>query len=195
MAFIHASYQLDSGMPFYERMEFLGSLRESLAQIRQARSTRRRVSYFARHSKIQPPKFFCDMIKSLIGAILFDSGGSVDVVRVVVTHLGIMAILEHIVNADVDILHPGSRLSLWTQKNGGQIDCNSRKEGGHMVCSVLVDGVKEVEVLDEWRGKLSREEMKFTAGEKATKAFRPRDVVVEYELLKKKKEAGSKSRG
>ncbi|KAJ3510188.1 hypothetical protein NLJ89_g4818 [Agrocybe chaxingu] len=145
-------------------------------------------------TKMQAPKFFSDMIESLLGAILLDSGGSVDVVRGVVTHLGIMAILEHIVNADVDVLHPVSRLSLWAQKNGRQIEYDSRKEGGHAVCSVLVDGVKEVEVSDEWRGKPSQEEAKFTAAEKAIKAFRLRDVGVEYELLKKKKKASSKSR-
>ncbi|CAA7270275.1 unnamed protein product [Cyclocybe aegerita] len=145
-------------------------------------------------TKMQAPKFFSDMIESLLGAILLDSGGSVDVVRGVITHLGIMTILEHIVNADVDVLHPVSRLSLWAQKNGREIAYDSRKEGGHAVCSVLVDGVKEVEVSDEWRGKPSQEEVKFTAAEKAIKAFRLRDVGVEYELLKKKRKPSSKSR-
>ncbi|KAF8878584.1 hypothetical protein CPB84DRAFT_1794024 [Gymnopilus junonius] len=125
-------------------------------------------------TRLQAPKFFSDMIESIIGAIFLDSNGSLLVVRGVLDTLGIMPLLEHIVEDDVD-------------KNDKTIDYDINKEGGKVSCAIVVDGQEEVRVTAEWRGKPSQEEVKYAAAEKAIKQFRLRDVGKNYDELKKKK--------
>ncbi|KAH9482151.1 Dicer-like protein 2 [Psilocybe cubensis] len=137
-------------------------------------------------TKLQAPKFFSDMIESLIGAIFLDSNGSVDIVHQVLTKLGIIPLLEYIVKNDVDILHPVSRLSLWAQKHDKTIEYVIERGGGKVTCAVLVDDKEEAKAESQWRGKPSQEEVKFAVAEMAIKAFKLRDVGVNYETLKKK---------
>jgi len=141
-------------------------------------------------TRLQAPKFFSDMVESIIGAIFVDSQGSIPTVRSILNNLGIIPLLEHIVKDDVDVLHPVSRLSLWAQQNDKSIEYVIKREGGKVSCAVIVDDKEEVTVTDEWRGKPSQEEVKYAAAEIAIKQFRLRDVGVSYEQLKKKR--GSK---
>ncbi|KAF8963391.1 hypothetical protein BDZ97DRAFT_1919826 [Flammula alnicola] len=138
-------------------------------------------------TRLQAPKFFSDMIESIIGAIFLDSNGSIPLVRSILERLGIMPLLEHIVRDDVDVLHPVSRLSLWAQKRDKTIEYVIERSGGKVSCAVVVDDKEEAKVTDEWRGKPSQEEVKYAAAEQAIKLFKLRDVGVNYELLKKKK--------
>ncbi|KAF8165137.1 hypothetical protein B0H34DRAFT_830272 [Crassisporium funariophilum] len=80
-------------------------------------------------TRLQAPKFFSDMVESIIGAIFLDSEGDMVLVRKVLHNLGIMPILERIVSADVDVLHPVSRLSLWAQKNDRTLEYVYEREG------------------------------------------------------------------
>ncbi|KAF9525584.1 hypothetical protein CPB83DRAFT_796071 [Crepidotus variabilis] len=147
-------------------------------------------------TRLQAPKFLSDMVESVIGAVYLDSGGSFDIVTNVLETLGIMKILKHIVIDDVDVLHPVSRLSLWSQKHEKKIEYDSGKESGKVFCRILVDGeeVQGSKVSDEFRGKASQDEVRFAAAEVAIKALRLRDVGVGFELLKKKKPARRKKR-
>ncbi|KDR84248.1 hypothetical protein GALMADRAFT_133594 [Galerina marginata CBS 339.88] len=138
-------------------------------------------------TRLQAPKFFSDMVESIIGAIFLDSQGSIPIVRSILDNLGIIPLLEHIVKDDVDVLHPVSRLSLWAQKNDRNIEYFIERIGGKVSCAIVVDDKEEVRVTDEWRGKPSQEEVKYAAAEMAIKQFRLRDVGMNYEQLKKKK--------
>lgn len=145
-------------------------------------------------TRLQAPKFFSDMIESIIGAIFLDSEGSMPVVKEVLTTLGIMPLLEHIVKDDVDILHPVSRLALWSQKHDRTIEYVIEREKGNVSCAIMVDGKEEVKVTEPWRGKPSQEEAKYLAAEMAIKAFKLRDVGVSYEILKKKNKSKPKKK-
>ena len=138
-------------------------------------------------TRLQAPKFFSDMVESIIGAIFLDSQGNISVVRQILRTLGIIPILERVVSEDVDVLHPVSRLSLWAQKNDKTIEYVYKREGGRINCLIMVDDKEEVRVADLWKGKKSQEEVKFAAAEQAIRAFRLRDVNVNYSLLKKKR--------
>ncbi|KAF8965408.1 hypothetical protein BDZ97DRAFT_1658958 [Flammula alnicola] len=136
-------------------------------------------------TRLQAPKFFSDMVESIIGAIFIDSNGSIPLVRSVLERLGVMPLLEHIVRDDVDVLHPVSRLSMWAAKRDKTIQYVIDRSGSKVSCAVVVDDKEEVKVTDEWRGKPSEEEVKYAAAEQAIKMFKLRDVGVNYELLKK----------
>ncbi|KAG6872281.1 hypothetical protein C0995_011318 [Termitomyces sp. Mi166 len=137
--------------------------------------------------RLQAPKFFSDMVESLIGAVFLDSSGDIDVVRSVITKLGILPILERIVCDDVDVLHPVSRLSLWASKHGKELQYLYEKEKGKVSCIILVDEKEECRVTETYHGRASQEEVKFMAAEQAIKQFRLRDVDVNYTLMKKKR--------
>lgn len=138
-------------------------------------------------TRLQAPKFFSDMVESIIGAVFIDSEGALPVVAEVLRTLGILQVLEHIIQDDVDVLHPVSRLSLWAQKHERAISYETTRAGGKVVCAVIVDGVEEAVEEAQWRGKPSQEEVKYNVAEKAIKIFKLRDVGVGYELLKKKR--------
>ena len=44
-----------------------------------------------------------------------------------------MQIMEHIVQDNVDVLHPISRMSLWSQKLGKNLEYKIEKEKGEVV--------------------------------------------------------------
>ncbi|KAG6828118.1 hypothetical protein H0H92_009139 [Tricholoma furcatifolium] len=136
--------------------------------------------------RLQAPKFFSDMVESLIGAVFLDSNGSLDVVRAVVTKLGIMPILERIVRDDVDVLHPVSRLSIWASKRDKDLEYLFEKERGKVACIILVDGKEEIRCTGTYYGRASQEEVRFMAAEHAIESLRLRDVGANYADLKKR---------
>ena len=143
-------------------------------------------------TRLQAPKFFSDMVESIIGATYLDSHGDIPVVRQILYKLGIMPILERVVSEDVDVLHPVSRLSLWGQKNDKKIEYEYEREGGRIVCIIMVDDKEEFRVADLWSSKKSQEEVKFAAAEKAIRAYKLRDGNVNYSLFKKKAQKSKK---
>lgn len=138
-------------------------------------------------TRLQAPKFYSDMVESIIGATFLDSHGNISVVRQILYNLGIMPVLERVVSEDVDVLHPVSRLALWAQRNQKTIEYKYPREGGRISCVIMVDDKEEVRVADLWTGKKSQEEVKFAAAEQAIREYKLRDVKVNYSLLKKKK--------
>ncbi|KAF8074170.1 hypothetical protein FPV67DRAFT_791384 [Lyophyllum atratum] len=137
--------------------------------------------------RLQAPKFFSDIVESLIGAAFLDSNGDLDVARDVMRNLGLFQILERIVTDDVDVLHPVSRLSLWASKHDKELEYQYHKEKGNVSCAIVVDGVEECRSTEVYHGRASQEEVKYMAAEEAIKAFHLRDVNVNYTLLKKKR--------
>lgn len=143
-------------------------------------------------TRLQAPKFFSDMIESLIGAVYIDSRGDMGTVEGVLRNLGIMQVLEHLVQDDVDVMHPISRLTFWMQKTGQKLDFKLEQKEREVVCRVFV-GDEELECARAtavFRGKVSQEEVKFSAAEAAIKELKLRDVGVRYDVLKQRKTKG-----
>ncbi|KAG6855552.1 hypothetical protein H0H87_001109 [Tephrocybe sp. NHM501043] len=136
--------------------------------------------------RLQAPKFFSDMVESLIGAVFLDSAGNIDTVRSVIAKIGILPILERIIKDDVDVLHPVSRLSMWASRHDKKLGYRFEKEKGKVTCVVMVDGKEECRCTEVYHGRASQEEVKFMAAELAIKIFHLRDVDVNYTLLKKR---------
>ncbi|KAH7881254.1 uncharacterized protein C8R40DRAFT_1164658 [Lentinula edodes] len=169
--------------------------------IRELEKNERPIFPWAALTRIQAPKFFSDMIESILGAVYLDSEGNMDVVREVMLSLGLYQILERIVKEDLDVLHPVSRLSMWAATQTvtdpdadpeaihKKIKYDFKKERGRISCAVLVDGIElEGSMVDDvYGGKATQEEVRLAAAEKAIQILRLRDVGVEYESLKKKR--------
>jgi endoribonuclease Dicer len=103
-----------------------------------------RIFPWAELTRLQAPKFFSDMVEALLGVVYLDSEGDLSVVRDVMRKLGIMQILERIVDSDIDVLHPVSRLSLWAARNGKDLQYDYEKSKGSVTCIILIDGWEEV---------------------------------------------------
>lgn len=147
---------------------------------------------WAELTRLQAPKFFSDMIESLLGVVYLDSGGSMDVVRGVMRNLGLMQILERIVEKDIDVLHPVSRLALWADRHDKTLQYEFEKSSGEVSCVILVDGWEEVRCSQVYHGRASQEEVRLLAAEQAIQGLRLRDVGMNYTLMKRKKASKKK---
>jgi dsRNA-specific ribonuclease len=136
-------------------------------------------------TRLQAPKFFSDVIESVLGAVFLDSGGDINAARGVVDYLGILPVLEHIVKDNVDVWHPVSRIAQWASKHGKALDFQFEKEKGAVKCNVLVDGKVEACAVDTYRGASTQEEVKLIAAEEATRALRLRTKHMDNELHSK----------
>jgi endoribonuclease Dicer len=117
---------------------------------------------------LQAPKFLSDMFESLLGAVYLDSLGDLEVTRDVLRRLGHWEILEGIVERDMDVRHPVSRLYVWAGQHHEAVKCGtSKRDGGKVSCSVLWDDYEVAKVEDEWQGHISREDVRFAAAEEA----------------------------
>ena len=148
---------------------------------------------------LQAPKFFSDIIESLLGAVYLDTRGDMEVIRRVLRTLGVLPVLERIVAKGVDVLHPVSRLAHWAAKSRPQklIKYDFRNEEKKITCTIGMrdkpDKTSEEkteansETVDveletiavaeaEYRGQTSKEEVKFAAAEQAVQALEIREV-------------------
>lgn len=118
-------------------------------------------------TRLQAPKFFSDMIESIIGAVYLDSRGNMDVVRQVLRKIGIMQQLERNLKDDVDVLHPLTRVHIWAARQQKELTSEFEEERGHVTCTITVEGREPVQATAEKRGRASQEEARFAAAEKA----------------------------
>ncbi|KAF4598646.1 Dicer-like protein 2 [Pleurotus pulmonarius] len=136
---------------------------------------------------LQAPKSFSDMVESLIGAIFLDSTGNLDVVRQVLRKLGYLDILERVVDDEVDVLHPVSRVSLWASNAGKKVTYRPEKVRGEVKCTIVLDEEDTISMSTVDNGHASAEEVKFMVAENLIKTMGLREVGQNYEELKKKK--------
>ncbi|KAH9889955.1 P-loop containing nucleoside triphosphate hydrolase protein [Cubamyces lactineus] len=136
-------------------------------------------------TSLQAPKFISDMVESILGAVYVDSMGSLDAVRQVMRSLGLMQIVERVVVEDVDVLHPVSRVAIWASQQDPQrnVEYKIEKEKGQVKCVVLVDEEKLLEVSASYRSRVSEDEVRFTAAERAMKKLEVRDIAVEDTVM------------
>ncbi|KAF8628766.1 hypothetical protein AX15_003738 [Amanita polypyramis BW_CC] len=94
-------------------------------------------------TRLQAPKFFSDIVESVIGAVFLDCGGDLSpdgAVQSVMRHLGILDVLEWVITDNVDVLHPVSLVCNWVGKRGKVAEYKFEKEKGMISCVVLLDG-------------------------------------------------------
>ncbi|KAJ6513203.1 hypothetical protein C8R45DRAFT_891160 [Mycena sanguinolenta] len=132
--------------------------------------------------RMQAPKFLSDMVESILGAVFLDSRGNLDAVRGVLRKMGHLDVLERVVRDDVQVLHPVSQLSIWAGKHGKKLEwmyTETENLGKKQIsCVVVLDGevVEESRVTDEYRGKLTKEEVRLAATEAAFKLFQSWEI-------------------
>ncbi|KAH9978359.1 P-loop containing nucleoside triphosphate hydrolase protein [Russula compacta] len=161
---LHSSMQvLNDQQATFTRFERPGGRDDIEAALKEARAFP-----WSALTALQAPKFLSDMFESLLGAVYLDSLGNLDVVRNVLRRLGHWEVLERIVERDVDVRHPVSRLSIWAGKNHEKVKCGTtRRNENRVSCSVIWDKYEVTKVEDEWRGRVSQEGVRFAAAEKA----------------------------
>ncbi|RYP60987.1 hypothetical protein DL770_009872 [Monosporascus sp. CRB-9-2] len=110
---------------------------------------------------LQIPKFFSDLLESILGAVWIDSG-SMDACREVVERAGILPYLRRLLADRVDVTHPKNKLGELAASNQKEVayetEVRRRDDGDgckEWVCRVLVGG----ELLVEVGGGVSREEV------------------------------------
>ncbi|OSD07473.1 P-loop containing nucleoside triphosphate hydrolase protein [Trametes coccinea BRFM310] len=132
-------------------------------------------------TSLQAPKFISDMVESVLGAVYVDSMGNLDAVRQVMRSLGLMQIIERVVMDDVDVLHPVSRLAIWAGQQDPQrkVEYKIAKENGQVKCAVLIDEEQLLEVSASYRSRVSEDEVRFTAAERAMQQLSVTDVDME----------------
>lgn len=149
---------------------------------------------------LQAPKFFSDIVESLLGAVYLDCRGDMEIVRGVMRTFGILPVLERIVAKEVDVLHPVSRLSHWAAKSKpqkivryrfnvaekkvtctiGMRDKPDQSANNEKAETKSADLDRELETIAvaeaEYRGHGSKEEVKFEAAERAIRALEIREI-------------------
>ncbi|KAL6308377.1 P-loop containing nucleoside triphosphate hydrolase protein [Sparassis latifolia] len=130
-------------------------------------------------TSLQAPKFLSDMIESLLGAVYLDSEGSLEAVTKVMRTLGIMDALERIVEGNVDVLHPVSRLQEWADRQDPQqeVEYEMTKTKLEITCTIKVGGEVVASVTELWRSRVSQQQVKFAAAELAIKNLHVRDEI------------------
>jgi len=148
---------------------------------------------------LQAPKFFSDIVESLLGAVYLDTRGNMEVIRTVLRTLGVLPVLERITEEGVDVLHPVSRLAQWASKSKPQKIIKYRFETAEkrITCTIgmkdkpdkvsddkaeakseRIDGELETIAVAEaeYRGHGSKEEVKFAAAEQAVQNLKIREI-------------------
>jgi dsRNA-specific ribonuclease len=124
-------------------------------------------------ARIQPQKFFSDMVESLIGAIWIDSG-SFEACTEVIERMGILPYLRRILKDGVHILHPKEELGMLADTESVRYVISSRSKDMHenteYLCTVFVGDFEVVEVRDG----VSQEEVKTKAATAAVEILKAR---------------------
>ena len=148
---------------------------------------------------LQAPKFFSDIVESMLGAVYLDTRGDMEVIRKVLRTFGVLPVLERIVEEGVDVLHPVSRLSHWASKSKPQkaikyhfeiaekkVTCTigirdkpdkANSEKAEVESGAVDEESETIAVAEaEYRGHGSKEEVKFAAAEQAIQYLKIREV-------------------
>lgn len=134
---------------------------------------------------LQAPKFFSDMVESLLGAVFLDSDGDLKVARDVLRTLGIFGVMERIVHTDVQVLHPVSQLGIWAAKQIPQkkLKLEMLKKDGNISCTVLLDNEQVARSVEKFRGVSTRNGVRYAAADAAIKELKifPEEVLEDVE--------------
>ena len=135
--------------------------------------------------RLNAPKFFSDLIESLIGAIYIDTRGSMAACESFLEHLGVMRYLRRVLDGDVALLHPKEEVGQLAgiEKVKYVVKIEERKEedkGGRLNCEIWVGQRMVVKV----GGGVSRIEVETKAAEEAVRVLKAETRVAAEETTK-----------
>jgi dsRNA-specific ribonuclease/ERCC4-related helicase len=129
-------------------------------------------------AKLQAPKFYSDIVESLLGAVWIDSR-SVDVCREIVDRMGILPYMRRILKEKVQIWHPREEIGVLAHTKTVKyvvekrmVEGSEQGEGSVFWCKIFV-GEREVV---EMGGGISSEEVKTKAAERAVQILNTRKL-------------------
>ncbi|MCJ1468717.1 Dicer-like protein 2 [Pseudocyphellaria aurata] len=123
--------------------------------------------------RLEAPKFFSDLIESLIGAIYIDTHGSIVACESFLEHIGVMRFLRRVINEDVALLHPkeevGHLADIEKVKYVVKTEAMEEEEKrGRLICEVWVGERMVVKVEDGF----SKTEVETRAAEEAVRVLK-----------------------
>lgn len=130
---------------------------------------------------LQAPKILSDLLESLLGAIYLDSCGNLDIIRSVLHTLGIWQILQHVMEDDVDVFDPVSRIYRWGQKRGMEskdrikFDFVRNESAKTITAILLMDAVEECRMEIDYHGHASKKHAMFAVAELAIRKLHLRE--------------------
>lgn len=117
-----------------------------------------------------PPKFFSDIVESILGAIYIDTNGSLSHCESFLGHLGLMPYLRRVLNNDIAVLHPKEELGQLADQD--KVNYVLGKEVGEgkesLTCTVIVGERQILKV----RNGLGTMEVETRAADEACKILR-----------------------
>ncbi|KAF8468942.1 hypothetical protein BDZ91DRAFT_721433 [Kalaharituber pfeilii] len=108
-------------------------------------------------------KFFSDMIESILGAVFVDSHGNWEAVHEVLSKLGLINILNRLVDDRVDPRHPVTKLGMYAARKLNTVKYTFGAESNRYTCTVYVSDEEIVKV----GNGISAEEVRTRAAETA----------------------------
>lgn len=108
-------------------------------------------------ARLEPPKFFSDMVESILGAIYIDTHGSLSECQNFLEHLGLMPYLRRVLDNEIAVLHPKEELGQLADRDKVKYILGKEGEEGEerLTCTVIVgertivrvgDGLSTMEV-------------------------------------------------
>lgn len=126
--------------------------------------------------RLEAPKFFSDLIESIIGAIYIDTHGSMAACESFLEHVGAIGYLRRVMNGDVALLHPKEEVGqLADNEKVNYVVKREEREDGEdkrerLSCEVWVGERMAVKVGDG----ISRKEVETRAAEEAVRILKTR---------------------
>ena len=108
-------------------------------------------------ARLEPPKFFSDIVESILGAIYVDTHGSLSDCEGFLEHLGLMPYLRRVLDNEIAVLHPKEELGQLADQDKVRYVLGKEGEEGEerLTCTVIVgerpvsrvgDGLSPMEV-------------------------------------------------
>lgn len=159
--------------------------------------------------RLEAPKFFSDLIESLIGAIYIDTHGSMVACESFLEHIGVMRYLRRVINEDVALLHPKEEVGQLANIEEVKYvvkteDMEGEEKRRRLICEVWVgermvvkvkDGVSKIEVetrAAEEAVRVLKAENRESAEEMTDMTPRPVEVTMGEEMESGEKGIGRK---
>ena len=120
-------------------------------------------------AQVRAPKVLSDVIESLLGAVYLDSDGDLLAVVGLLEKIGFMRVLRRLIEEDMELLHPVSRVTEWASKHhvADELEVKVEKIGERVVCSIALHGETIHSDSEHWKGKECEEAVKLRVAEKA----------------------------
>ena len=121
-------------------------------------------------ARLEPPKFFSDIVESILGAIFIDTHGSLSECESFLEHLGLMAYLRRVLENDIALLHPKEELGqLADQEKVSYILGKQSAEGAERLTCAVIMGDRQLSRVGDG---LSTTEVQTRAADEACNTLR-----------------------